>query len=130
VSQENVDLLHRSNDAFRRGDWDAWGAHFDIDILIRTDPDWPEQRIFGREAVVAWGRSIDGVLGTEVHLDETRDLGDRVLARVRWVTRGQGSGIEGEVAWTEIATVRDGLFVFIEMFFDHEEALKAVGLEE
>jgi ketosteroid isomerase-like protein len=128
VSQENVDLLRRSNDAFRRGDWAAWSANFDPDILIRTDPKWPEQRIYGRDAVVAWAESIDGVLGTDVRIEEIHDLGDRVLARVQWTAGGRESGISGEIAWTELATVRDGRFIFIEMFFDHEQALKAVGL--
>jgi ketosteroid isomerase-like protein len=130
VSQENVDLLRRSNGAFRSGDWDAWSANFDADILIRTDPEWPEQRIYGRDAVVDWGRSVGGVLGTNACIEEIHDLGDRVLARVRWAGSGQESGITGEIAWTELVTVRDGRIVFIEMFFDHNHALKAVGLEE
>jgi ketosteroid isomerase-like protein len=129
VSQENVDLLRRNNDAFRRSDWEAWSANFDPDILIRTDPEWPEQRIYGRDAVVDWARSVGGVLGTDARIEEIHDLGDRVLARVRWDGSGQKSGITGEIAWTELVTMRDGRIVFIEMFIDHGHALKAVGLE-
>jgi ketosteroid isomerase-like protein len=130
MSQENIALLRRSNDAFRRGDWDAWSANFDPDILIRTDPEWPEQRIYGRDAVVDWGRSVGGVLGTSARIEEIRDLGDRVLARVRWEGSGQESGITGEIAWTELVTVRNGRIIFIEMFFDHGQALRSVGLED
>ncbi len=42
MSQENVEVLQRTNAAFRRGDWDALAACWDPDILIRTDARWPE----------------------------------------------------------------------------------------
>jgi ketosteroid isomerase-like protein len=129
VSRENVDLLIRSNEAFRRGDFDGWGAHFDPDVLVRTDPIWPERIIFGRQAVLDWGRSLEGSLGTDVQIEDIKDLGDRVLARNRWITRGKESGIEGEIAWSELLTVRAEQFVFVEMYFDHEHALEVVGVE-
>ena len=119
-----------SNAAFRRGDFDAWGAHFDPDVLVRTDPIWPEQRIIGRDAVLAWGRTIEGSLGTEIQIEDIKDLGDRVLVQNRWITRGQASGIQGDIVWWELLTVRDRRFVFTEMFFDRNHALKIVGLEE
>jgi ketosteroid isomerase-like protein len=129
VPQENVELLIKSNEAFRRGDFDAWAANFDPNVLVRTDPIWPERIIFGRQAVLEWGRSIESLLGTDVQIEDIRDLGDRVLARNHWTTRGKESGIEGEIGWSELLTVRDSRFVFVEMYFDHEHALTVVGLE-
>jgi hypothetical protein len=55
-------------------------------------------------------------LGPDVRIEEITDLGDRVLARNRWVTRGNQSGIEGEIWWSELVTVRERRMVFIEMF--------------
>jgi ketosteroid isomerase-like protein len=130
MSQQNVDLLRRSNDLFRRGVWDAWIANMDPDVLVRTDPIWPEQRVYGREAVLSWITDTWSSLGPDVRIEEVVDLGDRVLARNRWVTRGEQSGIEGEIRWSELVTIRDGRIVFIEMFFEHAQALKAIGLEE
>jgi ketosteroid isomerase-like protein len=129
VSQQNVELLMRSNEAFRRADWNVWGATFDADVLIRTDPNWPERIIFGRRAAIEWGRSVERSLGTDVRIAEIKDLGDRLLARNVWKTQGQVSGVEGELAWSELLTVRDGKFVFVEMFFDHQHALNTLGLE-
>ena len=60
----------------------------------------------------------------------TRQRGDRLLTRFCWKTRGQHSGIERDLRWSQINTYRDGLVVFAEYFLDHEQALKAVGLEE
>src|ERR1700716_374943 len=130
MSQENVDGYRAQFDAIRRGDWDVLAANLDADVLVRTDPGWPEQRIYGRQAVTAWVRGAMESLGPDFRIDEIVDLGDRVLARWCWSTRGQHSGIGGELRYSEIVTYREGRAILIEHFRDHEQALKAVGLEE
>ena len=82
------------------------------------------------QAVTAWLRGAVESLGPDNHVEKLVDLGDRVLARWCWNTRGQRSGIGGELRYSEIVTYRDGRAILIEHFRDHEEALKAVGLEE
>jgi ketosteroid isomerase-like protein len=129
VSQRNVELLRRSNELFRRGEWESWIANMDPDVVVRTDPVWPEQRIYGRDNVLAWITETWASLGPDLRIEEIADLGDRVLARNRWFTRGEHSGIKGEMRWSELITVREGRIVFIEMFFDHDDALRAVELE-
>jgi ketosteroid isomerase-like protein len=128
VSQENVDLYRAGFDAIGRGEWDVVRAHWDPDILVRTDPGWPEQRIYGREAVTAWQRSAFESMGHDFRIEEIVDLGDRVLARWCWTTRGQHSGIGGELRYSEIVTYREGRAILIEHFRDHEQALKSLGL--
>jgi ketosteroid isomerase-like protein len=130
VSQENVDLLRRFNDAYRRGDWDAMAVSFDPHVFVRTDPRWPEQFIYGREAWVANLQVMWESVGPDVHIEEIVDLRDRVLVRLGFSMRGQQSGIQGEQPVSEIATVREGRVIFVEYFLDHAQALKAVGLEE
>ena len=130
MSQENVDLYRKWFDALTRGDWDVVAAGFDPDVLVRTDPGWPEQRIYGRQAVTAWTRGALESMGPDFRIDEIVDLGDRVLARWCWNTRGQHSGIGGELRYSEIVTYREGRTILIEHFRDHEQALKALGLEE
>jgi len=130
MSQENVGLYRSQFGAMTCGDWDAVAAKLDPDILVRTDPGWPEQRIYGRPAVVAWMRGAVDSVGPDFRVDEVVDLGDRVLARWCWKTRGQHSGIGGELRYSEIVTYRAGRVILIEHFRDHAEALKAVGLEQ
>jgi ketosteroid isomerase-like protein len=129
VSQENVDLYRKWFDAMTRGDLDAVVAHWDPDMLVRTDPGWPEQRIYGREAVLVWMRGALESMGPDFRVEEIVDLGDRVLARWCWNASGQQSGIGGELRYSEIVTYREGRAILIEHFRDHEQALKAVGLE-
>ncbi len=130
MSQENVEIVRRNNEAFKRGDWEAVAASLDPHVLLRLGPTWPEQRIYGREAVVDFFRSGSESLGRDSSIEQITDLGDRLLTRVRWDGRGQNSGIETAVSWSEVITYRDGCVVFVEYFLDHHEALKAVGLEE
>ena len=130
MSQENVDLVRKNNDAFRRGDWEVLGANMDPDVFARVDPNWPEQRIYGRDALVAFLQGVGESMGPDIRIEEMMDLGDRVLVRFRWHARGTQSGVEGEQSVSEISTFREGRVVFIEYFLEHEEALKAVGLEE
>ncbi len=53
--------------------------------------------------------------------------GDRVLVRYGWGGVGASSGIEMYSSLTGIFTVRDDQISRLEFFFDHDDALKAVG---
>jgi len=116
--------------ATREGDWDALAALYDPHIVIRTDPRWPEQVIYGREAALAWQRSLWELGGSDVRYEEMLDLGDRVLARFRWVVHARVSGVEGEQHSSVLHTFRDGRVILEEFFIEHEDALKAVGVED
>jgi ketosteroid isomerase-like protein len=129
ASQQNIDSQRKFAEAFRRGDWDAVRANIDPDILVRTDPRWPEQRIYGRDAWIAFLRGAWESWGPDNRTEEILDLGDRLLVRSCWSIRGQHSGVEGEQRFSSITTYREGRAVFIEFFLEHDQALKAVGLE-
>jgi hypothetical protein len=124
-----VEGLRENVEAFRRGDWDAVAAGWDTHALARTDPTWPERFIYGREAVTDWQRGAWESLGPDLRIEETVDLGDRLLVRFCWHTRGQHSRIERDLRWSSVNTYRDGLIVLAEYFLDHEQALKVLGLE-
>ena len=130
MSEENVERFRQQIDAFRRGDWDAVAQDLDPHICVRTDPSWPEQQIYGREATVDWQRGAWELIGPDARIEESSDLGERVLARVHWKTRGQHSGIEDDLCFSVVSTHREGRIVFLEYFLEHEQALKAVGLAE
>ena len=130
MSQENVEIVRRINAAYRRGDWEVLPEFWDPDILIRTDARWPEQRVHGRDAALALYRGLWESGGSDVRIEEIVDLGDRVLVRFGVSMRGQQSGIEVQQSVSEIVTFREGRIIFVEYFLDHDQARKAVGLEE
>jgi len=56
------------------------------------------------------------------------DGGDRVVVRMVW--RGVGHGPDLNMEVTQVYTVRKGKIRTVEFFWDHAEALEAVGLSE
>jgi ketosteroid isomerase-like protein len=128
MSAENVEVAREGNEAFRHGDWEALAENLDPHILLRADARWPEQRIYGRDAAIAFYRGIRGAGGPDLRTEEEMDLGDRVLARMRWHVRGLRSGVEGEQRISVIFTFREGRIILAEYFLEHEQALEAVGL--
>ena len=130
MSQENVEIVRSGNAAIRRGDWDAIALNLDPDILLRTDARWPEQRIYGREAAIAWYRGLVELGGTDLRIEEEMDLGDRVLVGACWHMRGVHSGVEGQQSMSVICTFREGRVILEEFFLEHGDALKAMGLAE
>ena len=56
------------------------------------------------------------------------DAGDRVVVRLIWRAAGHGPASRMEV--TSIAMLRKGKVVFTELFWDHMEALQAIGFSE
>jgi len=130
MSQKLVDIFRNEIDAFRRGDWDAVAATLDPHVLVRTDPRWPEQRFYGREAVVAFFRGLWESWGPDARIEEIVDLGDRLLIRWRYIVRGQHSGVEGEQHIFQINTYREGRVILAEYFLEHEHALEALEMRE
>jgi ketosteroid isomerase-like protein len=130
VSEENVELARSLIDARRHGARKTMVTMLDRDVVVRSDPSWPEQEICGRDAVIGWWRSAWESLGGEARVEEMKDLRDHVLLRVCWTMRGTHSGVVGDLRWSEVVTFRDGRVIFVEYFLEHEAALKAVGLEE
>jgi ketosteroid isomerase-like protein len=133
VSQENVEIVVAGNRAFAARDLDAVLASCAPDVEVFPATAFPEAKPFcGRdafrrwleEAAAAWARM-------EIEQREAFALPDgRVVLRWEWRVVGATSGIETGISVTGIWTLRSGLVTRVEYYFDHNEALKAVGLAE
>jgi ketosteroid isomerase-like protein len=131
MSQENVEVFRAAIEAWNTGDMDAFRELCDPDIIVRPPPRWPEPGPFvGREAVMRqWYRLRETWDADAVEpISDFIEAADRVLARQIW--RGVGHGPESSMELTNVITVRNGKIVYQEFFWDHAEALKAVGLSE
>ena len=58
------------------------------------------------------------------------DAGDEVVAMQRVTARGKGSGVETELRYAVVNTIRDGKVVRGREYWTRAEALDAVGLSE
>jgi ketosteroid isomerase-like protein len=132
VSQENVEIVRCSFEAFQRGDYDA--AMDAIDPHIEYDlTHFPDGKVYRghegiREAFRIWMGTWEDYTQ---ELDELIDAGDdEVIALVRESGRGKGSGIELERPTAGLWTLRGGKAVRIRFYPAKAQALEAAGLSE
>jgi ketosteroid isomerase-like protein len=134
MSPENVEILRQGFEQFARGDVES--------VLERLDPD------------VDWRPAIAPILGVEAvrgreavrefftrdlfeGFDEFRaeplayeDLGDSVLVTVRYVGRGESTGLEIDQTFASLYRLRDGKTVSMRDYSTRADALQAAGLQE
>jgi ketosteroid isomerase-like protein len=104
---------------------------YDPNIVLHMVPDWPEPGPYaGREAVMRQWAQLRETWDADVAepISDFVDVGDRVVVRQIW--RGFGRGPDATFDLTIIFTLREGRVTSQEYFWDHAEALKAVGLED
>ena len=131
MSQENVDLTYRANDAFTRRELDAFLTLMDRDVEFT-----PFERALeglgayrGHGGVKTWWEESFGVMpDLKSEYEEVRDLGDTTLVRGRLSGSGVGSGASFERTWWGVVRWRDRKIVWWHAFESEAEALEAVGL--
>jgi ketosteroid isomerase-like protein len=131
MSRENLEVVEAMGDAWNAGDMDALREVYDPDVIVRAPAGWPEPGPFvGREAVMRqWERNREyWDTDTFEAVGDPIDAGDRVVVRLIWT--GVGRGLQTQLEFTAVYTVRKGKVFHQESFWDHAEALEAVGLSE
>jgi ketosteroid isomerase-like protein len=136
MSQENVELVRRSVEAFPREVGD------DVEEMlsyVHPEGELHSAIVGGAEGNVYQGHegfrrwvadSFESFEEIRNAWSEFRDLGNRVLALGHVKARGRGSGMELDSAMGWIFTVRGGKVAKAEGFLSRDEALEAVGLSE
>jgi ketosteroid isomerase-like protein len=124
---DNVDLTRRLVELWNAGDVDAVVDLFTEDAAMIAGAEWPDQAQYhGREGVRA---NIEGWRSvwesSRIEPERVEAYGERVVASGAWVTRGRASGIEGDMPFVILLTLRDGKIAVLEWFTDHDEAVAA-----
>jgi uncharacterized protein len=131
MSHENVEVVQGFYAAFDEGGEASMLQILDADVEWDTTA-----RIDGRvthgiedtRASVAEGfSSFDDV---RIEPQQMRDAGDEVAVRLRGWFRGASSGIQTEVSWAGVFTVRDGRILRYRDYPSWPQALEAAGLSE
>jgi ketosteroid isomerase-like protein len=130
MSQENVEIVRRAVDAFNRRDIAAMVSNFAGDAEWIEDQRYPGAETFqGPDGVE---RSIrkwwDAWAEITMDLDETMDLGDRVVLAGRVNARGHDSEVTVEAAFGGVYEFRAGRVVRVQILGSRAEALAAAGL--
>jgi ketosteroid isomerase-like protein len=132
MSQENVDLVRRSWEAFNTGGLDAIEQFWHPDIEWRAaEGEVDDIGAFrGRERMrryyADWLEMLDD---WHAEVEEiVFDDDERVAAMIRTSARGRASGAPSEGRYAIVYTVRDGQIVSGREYVTREQALEAVGL--
>jgi ketosteroid isomerase-like protein len=133
MSQENVELVALTYDAWNRNDMDAMLATFHADFefvssgtFLDLDPVYAGHDGF-KEFWHDFSETWDSIL---ISVHELRDSGDVVLARTAFEAQGRDGLMVHRAQQGSIFRFRDGLIVRVENHSAWAAALKAVGLAE
>jgi ketosteroid isomerase-like protein len=131
MSQENVETVRRSYEAWNAGAMDALRECYDPSAVMvigsEGQPEEPEA-IVGIDALMVLYAQLREAWDTdEMEPTSFADAGDRVVVRHVWHARGSGPDLDIELAI--ICTLSQERISKVEPFSDYHGALKAVGLE-
>jgi ketosteroid isomerase-like protein len=128
MSEENVELGRKCVEYWNRGDLDALFDLGDEDQMLRAAKGWPERVQYGKDAVRSFYEGLADAVGHDSVLEDLVDARDSVVLRIRQHYSGERSGLKGDLEFTQVLTFRKGKIIMQEFFWDHQEALEAVGL--
>lgn len=123
--------------AYNRRDLDAvvisWASEFEYN----PDREWVEAGLVessyrGLDGYRKYVAAVDEVWGGENYLKpvELIDLGERIVLLADGRMRAQASGVRLTEAFALVSTVKGGRSIRMQEYYDHDEALEAVGLRE
>jgi ketosteroid isomerase-like protein len=124
-------------EAYNRRDLDAVVIGYDPDVEYRPARSWVEAGFFepsyrGPEGYREYVAITAEVFGAEVYFKpvELIDLGDRMVMLATVPMRAQASGVPLTETFAYVTTWKDGKVIRLQEYYDHDEALAAVGLSE
>ena len=134
MSQENVEIVRRLNEALNSGDAEAVLDLYAPDAEVRDLANAPDQAaaIRGREAIKeAWNLWTAAFEEFRADIEEYTDKGDTVICAVHWIGQGRSSGMSIEVRQFDVMRLRGGHVISATLGYrSMEEALEAAGLQE
>jgi len=134
MSQENVQIVLDMAAAFNRGEADAWSEYWTDDLDHRAAEGAPDDPgpIHGKEAMRAyvqdWLDTFEDFRAEPVEVIDGGD--DTVVAVLKASGRAKLSGVETELTYAVVYTIRDGKIARGREYMGRDEALEAAGLRE
>jgi ketosteroid isomerase-like protein len=132
MSQENVEIVQSTFDAWERGDTDSILAVCDENIVVSQPAELPgvPPRQYGHagvlEAFALWPEYWDDF---RVEVLRKFDFGDHVVVTTEQSGRSKESGIEVATQFTFLFTLRDRKITEWRIFMREPDALEAAALE-
>jgi ketosteroid isomerase-like protein len=124
-------------EAYNRRDLEAVVIGWHPEFEYCPDRNWVEAGMVepcyrGLENYRTYVVTVDEVWGGENYLKpvELIDLGEQFVVLADGTMRAQASGVPLANAYASVSTLKDGRAIRVQEYYDHDEALEAVGLSE
>ena len=135
MSAHNVEIVRRAIAAVFMSeppDVESLREVLDPDHVLTTNWGVGGTEHHGVQGTVAALAEMSAVWDSwQQEVERVVDAGDQgVVALLRFRAKGRESAVPVEAAWAMVAILRDGRIVTSRVLLTHDEALKAVGLED
>ena len=131
MSQENVDRLRASWDAWNRGEFDT--SMLDPDVVFEETmlPDDAGETYRGHKGVLrAWARWAEAWDEFTTELEQILDAGEHLVSIHTVHLQGKHSGVPMALRYAYLYTLRDGKVIHLRSYANPAEALEGAGLRE
>jgi len=131
MSAENVEIVRSGYEhVIATGELLEEIGHPDFVWDMSTFGNWPEQQTYegvegARRFMADWTSAWED---WRLEVRELIDAGDNVLAIVHQSGRSKATGLEVDMDFAQVWTLKDGKQTRMRMYADPDEALRAVGL--
>ena len=133
MSEENVELHRRANEAFNSRDIEAYLAYCDPQIELHSAITVPGGAVYhGHAGVRKWHRDIADAFGDEIRVEPEAyfDLGEHTITFHSLHGRGQQSGADVATPAAHVCRWRNGLMVYFKGYVHREDAFRDQGVSE
>jgi ketosteroid isomerase-like protein len=126
MAQADIEIVCGSHEAFRRRDLEAFVDHMDPDVEFTSLILEVEGTYRGHDGIRSWWNDVLGVFPDwQPQVEDAREVGNRVVLRVRVEGSGTGSGIDLDRDIWQVAQVEGGRLRAWKFFRTEQEALDA-----
>jgi ketosteroid isomerase-like protein len=130
MTDENVEVVKRIEDAWNDGDLSGFLDFFDEYVVMVPVPNHPEpEPVHGREGVLEF--SERWLAPWDTYRFETENIvasGDAVVWTMRQHGTQNSTGLTMDTSMSAVFAFRQGKIVQVRWFWDKAEALEVVGL--
>ena len=131
MSEQNVELHRRANEAFNTRDVDAYLAYCDPKIELHSAVTGPGPAVYhGHAGVRRWHREIAEAFGGEIRVEPEAffDCGEHTVSFHVLHGRGQQSGADVATPAAHLCRWRDGRIVYFQGYLQREDAFRDLGI--
>ena len=130
MSQENVEIVREGLKQFRATGELSEDTAADFVWDMSNFHGWPEQQVYegvegARSFLTDWASTWNE---WELEIEALHDAGERVVAVMHQRGRSKGTGVQVDMLFAQVWTLRGGEWIRMDMYSDPSEALRAVGL--